>query len=80
MAGGGIGGLAVALGLALKGRATVVLEKAPELGEIGPNAFHCVDALGVGDQAPHPVAGKPVSRDQVRKGYPRGSATRCFAA
>ena len=57
VAGGGIGGLAVALGLALKGRATVVLEKAPELGEIGagiqlgPNAFHCFDALGVGDQA-----------------------------
>ena len=57
VAGGGIGGLAVALGLALKGRATVVLEKAPEIGEIGagiqigPNAFHCFDALGVGDQA-----------------------------
>ena len=57
VAGGGIGGLAVALGLALKGRATVVLEKAPELGEIGagiqlgPNAFHCFDALGIGDQA-----------------------------
>ncbi|SVE38142.1 uncharacterized protein METZ01_LOCUS490996, partial [marine metagenome] len=44
--GGGLGGLGVALGLASKGKTVVVLEKAPELGEIGagiqlgPNAFH----------------------------------------
>ncbi|MBT4671892.1 MAG: NAD(P)-binding protein, partial [Rhodospirillaceae bacterium] len=46
IAGGGIGGLTTALGLAQKGIASVVLEKADELGEIGagiqlgPNAFH----------------------------------------
>ena len=57
IAGGGIGGLAAALGLARKGVAATVLEKAPELGEIGagiqlgPNAFHCFDHLGVGDTA-----------------------------
>ncbi|MDD8023274.1 MAG: FAD-dependent monooxygenase, partial [Paracoccaceae bacterium] len=57
IAGGGIGGLATAIGLAQKGVATLVLERAPELGEIGagiqlgPNAFHAFDYLGVGDQA-----------------------------
>lgn len=57
IAGGGIGGLATALGLAQKGLPSMVLEKAAELGEIGagiqlaPNAFHAFDALGVGDAA-----------------------------
>lgn len=57
IAGGGIGGLAAALGLARKGISSVVLEKAAELGEIGagiqiaPNAFHCFDYLGVGHHA-----------------------------
>jgi 2-polyprenyl-6-methoxyphenol hydroxylase-like FAD-dependent oxidoreductase len=57
VAGGGIGGLSAALGLALKGWSVVVLEKAPSLGEIGagvqlgPNAFHCFDYLGVGEAA-----------------------------
>jgi len=57
IAGGGIGGLAAALGLARKGFVVTVLEKAPQLGEIGagiqlgPNAFHCFDYLGVGDTA-----------------------------
>ncbi|KEO50910.1 3-hydroxybenzoate 6-monooxygenase [Thioclava pacifica] len=57
IAGGGIGGLATAIGLAQKGFRSLVLEKAPELGEIGagiqlgPNAFHAFDYLGVGDQA-----------------------------
>ncbi len=57
IAGGGIGGLATAIGLAQKGVASLVLERAPELGEIGagiqlgPNAFHAFDYLGVGDQA-----------------------------
>ena len=35
VAGGGLGGLAVALGMASKGKTVVVLEKAPEFGEIG---------------------------------------------
>lgn len=57
IAGGGIGGLATALGLARKGVRSMVLERAAELGEIGagiqigPNAFHCFDYLGVGDEA-----------------------------
>ena len=57
IAGGGIGGLAAALGLAQKGIASIVLEKAPEFAEIGagiqlgPNAFHAFDYLGVGDAA-----------------------------
>lgn len=57
IAGGGIGGLAAALGLAGKGVAVRVLEKAQTLGEIGagiqlgPNAFHCFDYLGIGDTA-----------------------------
>ncbi len=57
IAGGGIGGLAAALGLAQEGIASQVLEKADRLGEIGagiqlgPNAFHAFDALGVGAEA-----------------------------
>lgn len=57
IAGGGIGGLATASGLAQKGFKSIVLEKAPQLGEIGagiqlgPNAFHAFDYLGVGEEA-----------------------------
>src|SRR5882757_7782504 len=57
IAGGGIGGLAAALALAQKGIGSLVLEKAAQLGEIGagiqlgPNAFHCFDRLGVGETA-----------------------------
>jgi salicylate hydroxylase len=57
IAGGGIGGLAAAVGLAQKGFQVAVLEKASALGEIGagiqlgPNAFHAFDYLGVGEAA-----------------------------
>lgn len=57
VAGGGIGGLAVATGLSQRGLGVLVLEKAPRFGEIGagiqlgPNAFHAFDFLGVGDAA-----------------------------
>ena len=57
IAGGGIGGLATALALAQKGMGSQVLERASRLGEIGagiqlgPNAFHCFDRLGVGEAA-----------------------------
>lgn len=53
VAGGGIGGLAVALALANRGRRVRVLEKAAEFGELGaglqlaPNASRALDALGV---------------------------------
>ena len=55
--GAGIGGLATALGLAQNGLKVRVLERAPVLGEIGagiqlgPNAFHCFDWLGIGEKA-----------------------------
>ena len=57
IAGGGIGGLATALGLAQKGFRSLVLEKSAKFGEIGagiqlgPNAFHAFDYLGVGETA-----------------------------
>jgi 2-polyprenyl-6-methoxyphenol hydroxylase-like FAD-dependent oxidoreductase len=57
VAGGGIGGLAVALGLAKVGAKVVVLEKAAQFGEIGagfelaPNAMHALDYLGMGEAA-----------------------------
>ena len=56
VAGGGIGGLAAALSLVRQGFQVKVLEQAPEIGEIGagiqlgPNAFHAFDSLGVGDK------------------------------
>lgn len=57
VSGGGIGGLAAALALAKQGFRVQVFEQAPEIGEIGagiqlgPNAFHAFDALGVGERA-----------------------------
>ena len=57
VSGAGIGGLTTALALAQKGCRVLVLERAPMLGEIGagiqlgPNAFHVFDRLGIGDQA-----------------------------
>ena len=59
VAGGGIGGVAAALALALvrRGFDVTILEQAPQLGEIGagiqfgPNAFAARDALGIGEKA-----------------------------
>jgi 3-hydroxybenzoate 6-monooxygenase len=57
IAGGGIGGLAAALALVRQGFAVKVLEQSEQIGEIGagmqlgPNAFHAFDALGVGEMA-----------------------------
>jgi 2-polyprenyl-6-methoxyphenol hydroxylase-like FAD-dependent oxidoreductase len=68
IAGGGIGGLAAALGLARNGFRSLILEKAAALGEIGagiqlgPNAFHCFDHLGIGEAA----RGMAVYIDQLR--------------
>jgi len=53
IAGGGIGGLATALGLARVRKHSLVLEQADRFGEIGagiqigPNAFNCFDYLGI---------------------------------
>ena len=55
IAGGGIGGLACALALAIKGFKAIVLEQAHAFGEIGagiqlaPNAWSALDALKVGE-------------------------------
>jgi 2-polyprenyl-6-methoxyphenol hydroxylase-like FAD-dependent oxidoreductase len=54
VAGGGLGGLAAALALSRRNFRVLVLEQAPQFGEIGagiqlaPNAWHAIDALGVG--------------------------------
>lgn len=56
IAGGGIGGLSAAMGLANIGYRVTVLEQAAAFGEIGagiqigPNAFHAMDYLGVGEK------------------------------
>ncbi|NUB45643.1 FAD-dependent monooxygenase [Fertoebacter nigrum] len=53
--GGGIGGVALALALARHGIASTLVEAAPVLGEIGagiqlgPNAFHALESLGLTD-------------------------------
>ncbi|MBI5265237.1 MAG: 3-hydroxybenzoate 6-monooxygenase [Bradyrhizobium sp.] len=65
--GGGIGGLAAALALVRQGFHVRVLEQSPEIGEIGagiqlgPNAFHALDALGVGERA----RGRAVYTDEL---------------
>ena len=57
VAGGGIGGLAAALALAHKGFAVTVLERAAKFEEVGagiqlgPNAFHALDRLEIGEIA-----------------------------
>ncbi|MDP2418149.1 MAG: 3-hydroxybenzoate 6-monooxygenase [Hydrogenophaga sp.] len=67
IAGGGIGGLAAALALVRRGFKVQVFEQAAEIGEIGagiqlgPNAFHAFDALGVGDKA----RGRAVYTDHI---------------
>lgn len=57
IAGGGIGGLAAALSIARRSHEVVVLERRDTFGELGagiqlgPNAFHALDCLGVGAAA-----------------------------
>src|SRR5579871_2292706 len=56
IAGAGVGGLSAAIALAAKGREVTVLEQAPEIKpigygiQLGPNAFHMFDHLGVADE------------------------------
>lgn len=67
VAGGGIGGLAAALGLAELGLDIVLIERAHEFKEIGagiqlgPNAFAALDALGAGESA----RGRAVYTDHI---------------
>ncbi len=88
VAGGGIGGLAAALALVRQGFDVQVFEQAPEVGEIGagiqlgPNAFHAFDALGVGEKArsravytDHMVMHDAIDEYQVGK-IPTGEAFR----
>ncbi|MEV4439182.1 3-hydroxybenzoate 6-monooxygenase [Streptomyces sp. NPDC049577] len=57
IAGGGIGGLAAAISIARHGHLVTVLERSDVFGEVGagiqlgPNAFHALDRLGVGGAA-----------------------------
>ncbi|MFZ3468152.1 3-hydroxybenzoate 6-monooxygenase [Streptomyces sp. 4.24] len=68
VAGGGIGGLATALSLARRGHRVTVLERADGFAEIGagiqlgPNAFHALDLLGVGQE----VRDRAVFTDELR--------------
>lgn len=73
IAGGGIGGLAAALALSLKGYGSIVLEQASEFGEIGagiqlgPNVFRMFERLGI-TEAINDVAWFPdqlIMRDAV---------------
>jgi salicylate hydroxylase len=54
--GGGLGGVSMALALAQRGLRSTLFESAPQLGEIGagiqlgPNAFHALDTLGLTDE------------------------------
>ena len=70
--GGGIAGLAAALGLARIGKSSHILEKAPDFEEVGaglqlgPNAVHALQWLGAWDAvAPHCVSPAEI---QVRDG------------
>lgn len=77
IAGGGIGGLATALALALAGHSVEVLERNTEFAELGagiqlaPNAFRALDRLGVGA----PVRGRAVRVDALRLLDGRSAAT-----
>src|SRR5690606_38220907 len=54
IAGGGVGGMAAAIGLLRHGHDVSVFERAPAFGRVGadvnltPNAVHALDGLGVG--------------------------------
>ncbi|SDG53106.1 FAD-dependent monooxygenase [Pseudonocardia oroxyli] len=76
IAGGGLGGLTTALALRRKGLRTVVLEQAPQLGEVGagiqtaPNASRILFGLGLRRQM---AAIHTEPTDQVRRRWADGS-------
>lgn len=88
IAGGGIGGLALSLALAARGMASVVLERADAFTEVGagiqlgPNAIHALNGLGVGDAVVHegdlPAALelRDLAADRLLKRTPLGDEAR----
>lgn len=73
--GAGIGGLAVARGLALRGADVTVLEQAPEISEVGaglqisPNGFAVLRALGLADSLrARAVQAEAISLRDYRRG------------
>ncbi|WP_030421499.1 FAD-dependent monooxygenase [Streptomyces sp. SCSIO 75703] len=74
--GGGLGGLTTALALRRRGLRTVVLEQAPQLGEVGagiqtaPNASRILFGLGLRHRM---AAIKTEPQDQVRRRWQDGS-------
>lgn len=74
IAGAGISGMTLALGLARRGANVVMLERSPDIQEFGaglqisPNARHCLDQLGLGD-ALDKVGLEPLALDL----YPQGA-------
>jgi salicylate hydroxylase len=76
IAGGGLGGLTTALALRRRGLRTVVLEQAPQLGEVGagiqtaPNASRILFGLGLRTQM---AAIHTEPTDQVRRRWADGS-------
>ena len=76
--GAGIGGLTAALALARRGAQVTVLERAPELGEVGAgiqisaNAVRVLDALGLGTA----LDGAALRTDAVQLNDERGRRVR----
>ncbi|ODT78864.1 MAG: hypothetical protein ABS76_22220 [Pelagibacterium sp. SCN 64-44] len=74
IAGAGIAGMTLALGLAKFGASVVLLERSPEVQEFGaglqisPNARHCLDQLGLGS-----AVDKASLEPQALDLYPQGS-------
>ena len=78
--GAGIGGLTAALALARRGAQVTVLERAPELGEVGAgiqisaNAVRVLDALGLGTA----LDGAALRTDAVQLNDERGRRVLCM--
>ncbi|MFJ4653326.1 FAD-dependent monooxygenase [Nocardia sp. NPDC088792] len=83
IAGGGIGGLAAAIGLRRVGWSVTVLERAGESREVGagwsfaPNAVQAIDALGVG--AEFRAISQPSEASDRRRPDRRGRNSQCVA-
>lgn len=80
IAGAGISGMTLALGLAKFGASVVILERSPNVQEFGaglqisPNARHCLDLLGLGE-ALDKAGLEPQALDLYPQGAQRPSAS-----